>query len=325
MVSDVSAIDVASTTLRRPGRRRHGGVLGAAVHRGVERRDLGAGRQRAGGEPLGDAADLGLPRQEGEDRAGFLRQRPPDGASDGVLDALVGITAEIAGLDREGAASRFDHRSVVEKPGDAGAVERRRHDHDAQVRPQCAGVEGEREAEVCAQRAFVEFVEQHRGDAVQAGIVEDRANEHALGDHLDARAAGAAALETRLEPDGAAQRLAQRRRHPLRRRACRQPARLDDDEAPGLRPGLVEQRERQPRGLAGTRRGDEHQLRARGERGADGGEDVVDGEGHRRNARKPTPCRRTAASHVFDTPGWNHAPPFCVAMRRAATCLQDSW
>ena len=69
---------------------------------------------------------------------------------------------------------------------DARAVDGRRHHQDAQVLAQpLLGVAGKREAEIGVEGALVEFVEQHGGDPIEGGIVEDQAGEHALGDHLD--------------------------------------------------------------------------------------------------------------------------------------------
>ena len=70
---------------------------------------------------------------------------------------------------------------------DARAVERRRHDEQAQVLPQRAlRVERQREAEIGVERALVKLVEQHAGDAGKLGIIENHAREHALGDDFDA-------------------------------------------------------------------------------------------------------------------------------------------
>ena len=80
----------------------------------------------------------------------------------------VRIAAEIARLDREGAALALDHRRVAEQSRDAGAVERRRHDEDAQIVAQARlRIERQREAEIGVERALVELVEQHGADAVE--------------------------------------------------------------------------------------------------------------------------------------------------------------
>ena len=49
-------------------------------------------------------------------------------------------------------------------------------------------IPGKRQAQIGIERALMKFIEQHGGDAVERGIVEGEAREHALGNHLDARA-----------------------------------------------------------------------------------------------------------------------------------------
>ena len=79
-------------------------------------------------------------------------------------------------LDRKSAALAFDHRRAAEKLRHPRAVERRRHDQDFQVLAQTLlRIARQREAEIGIERALVEFVEQHRGDAGQFRIVENRA------------------------------------------------------------------------------------------------------------------------------------------------------
>ena len=59
---------------------------------------------------------------------------------------------------------------VAEQRRHPVAVERGRHDEDAQVGPQvAAGVERQGEAEVGLQAALVELVEDHQPDAVEPG------------------------------------------------------------------------------------------------------------------------------------------------------------
>ena len=55
-------------------------------------------------------------------------------------------------------------------------------------------VEGECEADVPLQVAFVELVEDHAGDAFERGIVLQHPGQDALGDDLDARARADAGL-----------------------------------------------------------------------------------------------------------------------------------
>ena len=126
-------------------------------------------------------------RQEHQHRARIGAQRARHRVGDLALDRRARVAAEIARLDREGAALALDHRRVAEQLRDARAVERRRHHQQLEIVAQALlRVAREREAEIGVERALVEFVEQHRGDAVERRIVEDQPGEDALGDDLDA-------------------------------------------------------------------------------------------------------------------------------------------
>ena len=104
-----------------------------------------------------------------------------------ALDRRARIAAEIARLDRKRAALAFDHRRVAQKLRDPRAVERRRHHQQLEILAQALlHVARERQAEIGVERALVEFVEQHRGDAFERRIVEDQPGEDAFGDDLDA-------------------------------------------------------------------------------------------------------------------------------------------
>ena len=83
MVSEVSAMEVASTTLRRPGRRGpHGAVLLGAVQRAVERRDVdGRVARRARASALATRRISPCAGQEDEDRAGLARAARAGSAS----------------------------------------------------------------------------------------------------------------------------------------------------------------------------------------------------------------------------------------------------
>src|SRR6185295_11850791 len=89
-------------------------------------------------EPLLEASDLALTRQESKDRAGFRAQAAHHRVRHLLLDARAGIATEVTRLDREGAACAGDNGSIAEKLGHPPAVERRRHRQDAQVVPQAA-------------------------------------------------------------------------------------------------------------------------------------------------------------------------------------------
>ena len=300
MVSDVSAIDVASTILRRPGaRRRDGEILGARVHRAIERSDVDVPAADPRLEHFGDAADLALPRQENEDGAGLFVKRRERHARDLVLDAGAWGPPDVAGHDGPGAAFAFDQRRGAEEGANPRAVERRRHDQNPQVFAQAGlRVERERKAEIGLERALVKLVEHDRADALERRIVEDHAGEHALGHDLDPRRARGEALEPDAQADRLADALAQGRRHARGRGARRESARFEEEEALAASPGLVEERERGARRLARAGRGDEDRARARGQRRLKGAERVVDRQGLGEGAHRPVLRRagRFAAS-----------------------------
>ena len=100
------------------------------------------------------------------------------------------VAAEIARVDRIGAAFACDHRRVAQKLRDTRAVDRRRHHQKFQVLAQALlHVAGEREAEIGVERTLVKFVEQNGRNAIETRIVEYQTREYALSDDLDARAA----------------------------------------------------------------------------------------------------------------------------------------
>jgi len=133
----------------------------------------------------------------------------------------------------------------------------------------------------------MELVEQNGRHAVKRGIVEDHAGEHPLGHDLDSRAFRDETGQPHAQADRLADLLAERRRHASGGGAGGDAARLEQDEAFILGPGLIEKRERRPRGLAGARRRHKHSARMLGERGPQRGQHVVDGErsGERRQLR----------------------------------------
>ena len=170
MVSDVSAIEVASTTLRVPfGRRRDGAILHRGIERAEQRHDLDRRIADALAQHGLGAADFGRARQERQHRARLRAQRRGDRVGHLPLDRRIGLAADIARLDRKRAAFALDHRRIAEQLRHARAVERRRHHQDAQVLAQAGlRIARQRKAEIGIERALVELVEQHRGDARRA-------------------------------------------------------------------------------------------------------------------------------------------------------------
>src|SRR5262249_58405327 len=119
--------------------------------------------------------------KKAQERPGLGPERARDGVGDLPFDRRARVAAEIAGLDREGAAGALDHRRIAEKLADARAIERRRHDQKLEVGPQALlHVAPQRQTEVAVNRTLVELIEQDGGDTRERGIVENKAREHPL-------------------------------------------------------------------------------------------------------------------------------------------------
>ncbi len=117
---------------------------------------------------------------------------------------------------------------------------------------------------------LVEFIEHHRSHTAQLRVVDQPAREDALGDVPEARAGRAGFLEADL--------IARRdafRRHAFRRRACRDPAGLQHDH---VALHEVEQRRRNARRLAGSRRRFENDRRPGAQSGEELRQQRIDGE-----------------------------------------------
>ena len=183
----------------------------------------------------------------------------------------------MARLDREGAAFAGHHRRIAEPPGDPRPVERRRHHQNAQILAQAGlHVARQRQTEIGIQRALVKFVEQHRGDPVQLGIVQNLLREDAFGDDLDPGRARHFRAEPDAIADPLADRLPQRPGHPLGARPRGDPSRFQHDDAPAGEPRRVEQRQRHARGLARAGRRDQDRGIARGKRAGQRVENGID-------------------------------------------------
>jgi hypothetical protein len=133
-VSEVSAMEVASTTLRRAlgPRARSCSAGGISPWRGstsASRPDRRSAVRRISPQPAGRPA-----------RRPRARPARADGAGHGF--GQVARVRQVAGavLDRHrvGAAEALDHRAVAQQPGEGGAVDGGGHGEEAQFRPQRA-------------------------------------------------------------------------------------------------------------------------------------------------------------------------------------------
>ncbi len=212
----------------------------------------------------------------------------------------------------------------IHQAGQAGAVGGGGHRQQPQIGPQHAlQVEAKSEAEVGFERAFVDLVQNDRGNAIQAGIGLQAAEQQALGDDLDPGLGRAGAVEAGAVADGAAHRLAEQEGHTGGGGAGSEAARFQHQDAGVAAPRRVKQRERHQRGLAGAGRGNEHGVAAGVQGGVQGGQGVGDGEiDHARGDRPWSPRRllRRSASLRCEIVGgrwrsdrphlrWENQPP----------------
>ncbi|MHC2191482.1 hypothetical protein ACVJF1_004115 [Bradyrhizobium diazoefficiens] len=240
-------------------RGRNGAILHGGIERAEQRHDLDTGVLDALAEEILGAADFSGAGQERQHRTAIGAQRRGDRIRHLPLDRRVRLAAEIARLDRKGAALAFDDGRLTEQLCDAGAVERCRHHENAQILAQAGlRVTRQRKAHVGVERTLVKFVEQDGGNAGELGIVHDLAGEDAFGHDLDARRARYFRAETDAVADGLTCPLAERFGHAIGAGARRDAPRLQHDDLLALGPGRIEQRQRHARGLAGAGRGHQH-------------------------------------------------------------------
>ena len=151
------------------------------------------------------------------------------------------IAAEIARLDRKGAALALDHRRVAEQLRHPRAVDASPTSPGAcrsSRRPCCTSRASARPRSASSERSW-NSSNSTAATPSSDGIVEHHAGEHALGDDLDARPARHLRAEAHAIADGLADLLAERRRHARGRGARREPARLQHDDLLARRPRLV--------------------------------------------------------------------------------------
>ncbi len=132
----------------------------------------------------------------------------------------------------------------------------------------------------------MELVEDHAADVLERRIGLQPARQDALGHDLDARRRADAGFEPRAVTDELPGLGARKLRQSSRHRARRDPARLQHDDAlAGAEPGLVQQRERDDRALAGARRRLEHRVSMRAQGRSQRRQRVEDRAGGQRKAQ----------------------------------------
>lgn len=200
-----------------------GAILRRTIERAIQGREIDIGR-RAIAQTFGDPLDLALTGQKGENRPLFVGQRLADGRRHAFLDRFAAALA-IANIDRKGPPLRLDYLAVAEQAGHTRAIQRRRHDEEAQVGPQpLTDVERQRQTEVAIQRALMRLVEQNGGDATKFGIVDRHAGEDSLSNDEDTRCRRLAGIHAHGVANGLADLLAEEIRHATGGRARRETA-----------------------------------------------------------------------------------------------------
>jgi hypothetical protein len=138
------------------------------------------------GEKSLGAANLGGARQKCQHRTGIGPQRRGNRIRHLALQRRVRFSAEVACLDRKGAAFACNHWRLAEQSGNSRAIQRRRHHNKPKILAQAGlRIARQRKAEIGIERAFVKLVEQDCGDVRQFRIVQNFPGENPLRDHLD--------------------------------------------------------------------------------------------------------------------------------------------
>ncbi len=114
----------------------------------------------------------------------------------------------------------------------------------------------------------MELVEDHHRHSRQIRLVLQSTGEDAVGDHLDPRRPANSPVISSHVPNCGAYLFAEQIRHPSRRGASGDSARLHDDNAGAGKPGLVEQPQRHERRLACARLRLQHSDAVASQRGA---------------------------------------------------------
>ena len=227
----------------------------------VQREHVGTGVDEARRQRACGPCDLALSGQEHQHITGMPEQRVLDSAPGLLFEFLLATRREMRDGHRP-AAPGAAQAWCVEEIGEAFAIERRRHQHDAQVRPQRGlHVQRQREAEVAGQMTFVELVEQQRANAIQRRIVLQHPRQDALRDDFDPGPRGHLVVETDAIADGLADAFTALPRHEPRSRTRGDATRFKHHDPAAIEPGFIEQRERHLRGLAGAGRRFEYQTR----------------------------------------------------------------
>ena len=205
------------------------------------------------------AANLPCTRQKHQRVAFIFFQGILHGIGNHRRQRAFRIAARITQVHRETPAFAYDHRGIPEQLRHCGAVQRRGHHKDFQIRPQVApAVERQRQRQVGVQVALMKFIENHQPHAFKRGVRLQPTRENPLGQHFNARCLRHLGIEADAIAHGFANGFVAQHAHARGGGARREPSRLQhQDRAPG-EPRLIEQRQRHQCGLARARRRLQH-------------------------------------------------------------------
>jgi hypothetical protein len=180
--------------------------------------------------------------------------------------------------DVKTAALRGDDGRIVQQPGERHQIQGRRHDEKAQILAQSLlTLDGEREAQVRIQAAFVKLIENDARYARQLGVRLQHAGENALRDHFDARVPAHPRVETCPVANRFAHGFAQQLSHSRSDGARGNAPGFQHQNLPIVQPRGVEQVQRDDGAFAGARRSLEQHARARCQGIGQRGQRLVDG------------------------------------------------
>ena len=211
--------------------------------------------------------DFALAGQKHQHGPILLREGYHDRTHDGGLKPLIGVTPKVSRLHRETAPVAVNNRCVAKHSGNAGPVDRRRHDDNPEIFTQPGlGIKGKRKSKIRIERAFVKLVKQNRADAFQGGIINDHPGEDAFGDNFDACRRPDVSCKTRPHADSLADLFANQIGHTMRSSTRRKTPRLKNENALPCHPTRRQHGQRNNCRLTGTRWCHKHRIRSPGER-----------------------------------------------------------
>jgi hypothetical protein len=173
---------------------------------------------------------------------------------------------------------RTGNRSVSKKSGKRLKIQRCRHDQDFEIASQLLHFAAEHQSEICMDAPLMELIENNQRDTFQAGIALNSACQNPLGDHLNPRGFGTAAIKA----NGIANRLpdlfAKTARHPPRGGHRSDPPRLKHYYTASRYWNGIKQSQRDSRGLARPWRSMENDTFMVADRVEQVGNNIVNGE-----------------------------------------------